>query len=94
VRAAPNPPSLVADSNGEADKRRCRVEEQVADWFSLAGVAQSRGKQKRCAAASLWKQRGQKREEVGADVGTPHVEEEEGESGRREGRRGLDGAPT
>jgi hypothetical protein len=68
----------MVDSGSEADRRRCRVAEQMATWFSLAGVARSRGKQKRYAMASLWKQRGKKREEAGAGVGTPHGEEDEG----------------
>jgi hypothetical protein len=45
--------------------------------------------------ASLWKQRGKKREEAGAGVGTPHGEEDERRgSGRRRWRRGLAGALT
>jgi hypothetical protein len=64
-------------------------------WFSLAGVAWSRGKQKRRVAGSLWKQRGEKIEEAGVGMGEPRGEEQEGGgSGRHEGRRGLAGAPT
>jgi hypothetical protein len=46
-------------------------------WFSLAGVAWSRGKQKR-RVAGLWKQRGEKIEEAGVGMGEPRGEEQEG----------------
>jgi hypothetical protein len=89
ARAAPNPPSPVADSGSGADRQRRRIVEQVAAWFSLVGVARSRGKQKRNAMASLWKQRGKKRDEAGAGVGSPRGEEEEGGGGvRRHGEGG------
>jgi hypothetical protein len=92
ARAAPNPPSPVADSGSEADRQRRRIVEQVAAWFSLVGVARSRGKQKRNVMASLWKQRGKKRDEAGVGVGSPRGEEEEGGGGGFGGRHRPDTA--
>jgi hypothetical protein len=78
VRVAPNPTSSVEVFDSEADILQCRIAEQVVAWFSLAGVARSRGKQKRRAVAFLWKQREKMRDEAGASGGVPRGEEEEG----------------
>jgi hypothetical protein len=83
VRVAPNPTSSVEVFDSEADILQRRIAEQVAAWFSLAGVARSRGKQKRRVVAFLWKQREKMRDEAGAS-GVCHAEKKRRGAGTRD----------